>query len=140
MQMLYSGSAFADGAGRGISTASGIVRLESGDGIQVYLDEVITWTAGGIDSDSMAGSFDFNMRAGKAYLVTLYGAASTTGGGTASVYLDPTFRFSAGVDSTGLTLTFSEGVLPSPVPEPAAAALLALGLAGLALRRRRARE
>lgn len=139
MQMLYSSSVMADGAGRGIATGSGLVRLESGDSIQRYMDQVTAWTAGGIDSDSMAGSFDFNMRAGMLYLVDLYGGVGTSGGGHATAYVDPTFKFGTGVDTTGLSLRFSEGVLASPVPEPAAAALLASGLIALALRRRRGR-
>ena len=134
MRMLYSGWAEASG---GASGGGAWVSLESG--LQRYSDQISAWTPSGTTADSMAGSFDFDMRAGVPYRVELYGAATTVGG-AATVYLDPIFRFGTGVDSAGLTLSFSEGVLASPVPEPATQMLLALGLAGLALRQHRKRQ
>lgn len=131
MQMFYSAWTMATGE---VAQGDGRVTLEGGG--RTYFDNVAAGTLPAMPAvDAMNDAFSFDMKAGVPYFVDLYGAAYAMKG-EASVYVDPVFKFGPGVDTTGLTLTYSAGI--SPVPEPASAVLFIVGLALCPLLRRRA--
>lgn len=129
MQMFYSAYTTATGE---VAQGDGRVTLQGGG--RTYFDSVAAGTLPAMPAvDAMDDAFSFDMKAGALYFVDLYGAAYAWKG-EASVYVDPVFKFAPGVDTTGLSLSYSAGI--SPVPEPASAVLFLVGLALCPLLRR----
>jgi hypothetical protein len=102
---------------------------------------------GGSDDDSFGGDQATMLRPNQEYRIVMevLARASTgvnaVGSGDALAFVDPIFRFGAGVDTSLYTFRFSEGIGNEPasaVPEPAAPLLFVLGCAALAQARRRA--
>jgi hypothetical protein len=97
--------------------------------------------------DAYDGTVNFTVRTNQINTVTLFasGYLNGTTSGHVDIYVDPVFSFATPME--GYSLAFSNGIgnaLPDEsvggVPEPASWALMigGFGLAGVALRRRRA--
>jgi hypothetical protein len=120
-------------------------RILLGNSISVFLGG----QEGGSDDDSFGGEQATMLLPGREYRVVMevLARASTgvnaVGSGDALAFVDPIFRFGAGVDTSLYSFRFSEGIGNSPpvsaVPEPSALALGALALVLLALKRGSAR-
>jgi PEP-CTERM motif len=102
-----------------------------------------------VESGSQTGSFGqgfqrtvaFTMLANNLYQINLrldvsLAATASSSSAQGSAFIDPFFRFAAGVDPNQFQFVFSSGIGNAPaVPEPASYGLMALGLAVLAARR-----